>query len=63
MDSVLTAPPAQPPSTSPEAAAPQAVAPKVSTPAIIATMLQVSKQVSDLIFYPAGRRRLRSVAS
>ena len=52
MDSVLTAPPAQPPSTSPEAAAPQAVAPKVSTPAIIATMLQVSKQVSDLIFSP-----------
>jgi twitching motility protein PilT len=52
MDSVLTAPPAQPPSTNPETSAPQAAAPKVSTAAIIATMLQVSKQVSDLIFSP-----------
>jgi twitching motility protein PilT len=52
MDSVLTAPPAQPPSINPETAAPQAAAPKVSTPSIIATMLQVSKQVSDLIFSP-----------
>jgi twitching motility protein PilT len=52
MNSVLTAPPAQTSSASPDSSAPQATAPKVSTAAIIATMLQVSKQVSDLIFSP-----------
>lgn len=42
--------PSSPQIAPPENAAPPA--PAVSTPAIIATMLQVSKQVSDLIFSP-----------
>jgi twitching motility protein PilT len=46
MASVL---PPQTPSTNPDTAS---AAPKVSTAAIVATMLQVSKQVSDLIFSP-----------
>jgi twitching motility protein PilT len=40
------------PETSPAAAPPAAPASRVSTAAIVATMLQVSKQVSDLIFSP-----------
>ncbi len=52
MDSVATAPPALSTGTSPESSTPQASVPKASTPAIIATMLKVSKQVSDLIFSP-----------
>ena len=50
-----TAPPPAPPSqpASSSAAPPPAAAPaKVSTASIVATMLQVSKQVSDLIFSP-----------
>jgi twitching motility protein PilT len=41
------APPAQDPGSNP------AAAPKVSTASLVATMLQVSKQVSDLIFSPS----------
>ena len=48
---VSTLPP-QAPSTSPDASAAAPAAPKVSTAAIVATMLRVSKQVSDLIFSP-----------
>jgi twitching motility protein PilT len=40
------------PVTSPEVSSGSQAAPKVSTAAIVATMLQVSKQVSDLIFSP-----------
>ncbi len=49
--STTTVPP-QPPAASPEAASNAAPAAKVSTASIVATMLQVSKQVSDLIFSP-----------
>src|ERR1700687_6030416 len=48
---VSTLPP-QPPTTNPVASAAAPAAPKVSTAAIVATMLRVSKQVSDLIFSP-----------
>ncbi len=51
MDST-TAPP-QPPAVSPGTATGATPAAKVSTPSIVATMLQVSKQVSDLIFSPS----------
>src|SRR5215472_2830490 len=44
-----SAPPPPVAATAPPSAAP---APKVSTASIVATMLQVSKQVSDLIFSP-----------
>ena len=44
--------PLQEPSTSPDTASAAPGASKVSTAAIVATMLQVSKQVSDLIFSP-----------
>jgi twitching motility protein PilT len=49
MASVL---PPQAPSTNPDTTTAASAAPKVSTAAIVATMLQVSKQVSDLIFSP-----------
>ena len=49
MASVL---PPQAPSTNPDSTSAASAAPKVSTAAIVATMLQVSKQVSDLIFSP-----------
>ncbi len=51
MDSPVTTPtqPAAPPADASPASPPVA---KVSTPSIVATMLQVSKQVSDLIFSP-----------
>src|ERR1700730_6230288 len=39
-------------STNPDTTSAASAAPKVSTAAIVATMLQVSKQVSDLIFSP-----------
>ena len=53
MDPVTIAPPEMAPiAAAPSAAAPTS-SPGVSTPAIIATMLQVSKQVSDLIFSPS----------
>ena len=42
----------QPPAASQDAAAAATSATKVSTASIVATMLQVSKQVSDLIFSP-----------
>jgi twitching motility protein PilT len=42
--------------TPPAAAVPPAA--KVSTPAIVATMLQVSKQVSDLIFSPSRQPQI-----
>src|SRR6202790_3945831 len=42
----------QAPSTNPDASPAAPAAPKVSTAAIVATMLRVSKQVSDLIFSP-----------
>jgi twitching motility protein PilT len=42
----------QAPGANPEAPSGPPTAPKVSTAAIVATMLQVSKQVSDLIFSP-----------
>ena len=52
MDSPSAPPPAAP--TQPaSAAAPPAAPAKVSTASIVATMLQVSKQVSDLIFSPS----------
>jgi twitching motility protein PilT len=51
MDST-TAPP-QPPAVSPGTATVSPPAAKVSTASIVATMLQVSKQVSDLIFSPS----------
>jgi len=51
MDST-TAPP-QPTAVSPGTAIGATPAAKVSTPSIVATMLQVSKQVSDLIFSPS----------
>jgi len=50
MDSVSAPPRPAPAVQDPASSAP--AAPKVSTPAIVATMLQVSKQVSDLIFSP-----------
>jgi twitching motility protein PilT len=49
-DVTTTLPPTQNASPNPAPAAP--APPKVSTGAIVATMLQVSKQVSDLIFSP-----------
>jgi twitching motility protein PilT len=48
---VSTLPP-QAPSATPDVSAAAPTATKVSTAAIVATMLQVSKQVSDLIFSP-----------
>jgi twitching motility protein PilT len=42
----------QPPAVSQDAVSAPSAAPKVSTASIVATMLQVSKQVSDLIFSP-----------
>jgi twitching motility protein PilT len=48
---VSTLPP-QPPRATPDVSAALPAATKVSTAAIVATMLQVSKQVSDLIFSP-----------
>ncbi len=51
----LTAQPPQSPSTVPDGQPAATPAPKVSTAALVATMLQVSKQISDLIFSP-GRR-------
>jgi twitching motility protein PilT len=50
MDSTFAPP--QPPAVSQEPATGPAPAAKVSTASIVATMLQVSKQVSDLIFSP-----------
>jgi twitching motility protein PilT len=50
MDSTSALP--QPPAVSHEAGSTAAPAAKVSTASIVATMLQVSKQVSDLIFSP-----------
>ena len=51
MDSVTTQPP--PPSVpATDSASNAPAAPKVSTASIVATMLQVSKQISDLIFSP-----------
>src|SRR5258708_4481426 len=49
MASVL---PPQAPGTNPNPSSAASAAPKVSTAAIVATMLQVSKQISDLIFSP-----------
>ncbi|MGH9680680.1 MAG: type IV pilus twitching motility protein PilT [Candidatus Acidiferrales bacterium] len=51
MDSTTVQPP-QSPAAPQEPSAATVPAPKVSTAAIVATMLQVSKQVSDLIFSP-----------
>jgi twitching motility protein PilT len=51
MDSPASPP--QPPAVSQGAPPAAPPAPKVSTAAIVATMLQVSKQVSDLIFSPS----------
>lgn len=50
MDS--TSAPTQPPAVSQDAASNATPATKISTASIVATMLQVSKQVSDLIFSP-----------
>jgi twitching motility protein PilT len=47
-----TSAPPQVPVASQDAASAPSAAPKVSTASIVATMLQVSKQVSDLIFSP-----------
>jgi twitching motility protein PilT len=47
-----TSAPPQAPVASQDAASAPPAAPKVSTASIVATMLQVSKQVSDLIFSP-----------
>jgi twitching motility protein PilT len=52
MDSGTPTPPPQAPMATPDASSAAPAAPKVSTPAIVAAMLQVSKQVSDLIFSP-----------
>jgi twitching motility protein PilT len=52
MDSDVSTLPSQAPSAHADAPSAPPVAPKVSTAAIVATMLQVSKQVSDLIFSP-----------
>jgi twitching motility protein PilT len=52
MDSGTPALPPQAPTANPDASSAAPAAPKVSTPAIVAAMLQVSKQVSDLIFSP-----------
>ena len=52
MDSTTVQPPPSTIAAGDPVSAP-AVAPKVSTAAIVATMLQVSKQVSDLIFSPS----------
>ena len=51
MDSTIAPP--QPPAVSPGTATGSTPATKVSTASIVATMLQVSKQVSDLIFSPS----------
>src|SRR5579863_9828796 len=51
MDS--TSAPPQPTTVSPDAASGSSPAARVSTASIVATMLQVSKQVSDLIFSPS----------
>ena len=45
--------PPQATAVSPDAASGSSPAAKVSTASIVATMLQVSKQVSDLIFSPS----------
>lgn len=50
MDSPSASP--QPVAVSPDPASAPSAAPKVSTASIVATMLQISKQVSDLIFSP-----------
>jgi twitching motility protein PilT len=52
MASDVTTHPPQATSTNPDVSPAAPAAPKVSTGAIVATMLQVSKQVSDLIFSP-----------
>jgi twitching motility protein PilT len=52
MDSNVSTLPPQAPTANPGAPSAAPAAPNVSTPAIVATMLQVSKQVSDLIFSP-----------
>src|ERR1700674_3224741 len=52
MISDVSTPPPQAPSANPETSSAAPAGPKVSTGAIVATMLQVSKQVSDLIFSP-----------
>jgi twitching motility protein PilT len=52
MDLDVSTLPPQAPGVKPDASSAPPAAPKVSTPAIVATMLQVSKQVSDLIFSP-----------
>src|SRR5437868_8806444 len=52
MSSDVSTLPPQAPSTNPSGSAATPAPPKVSTAAIVATMLQVSKQVSDLIFSP-----------
>jgi twitching motility protein PilT len=48
----VTAPPSQGQSVAPGASTSTAPAARVSTPAIVTTMVRVSKQVSDLIFSP-----------
>jgi twitching motility protein PilT len=57
MDST-SAPPQAPVVNQNPAAAATAPTAKVSTPAIVATMLQVSKQVSDLIFSPSRQPQI-----
>jgi len=52
MDSDISTLPSQTPGANADASSTPPSAPKVSTAAIVATMLQVSKQVSDLIFSP-----------
>jgi twitching motility protein PilT len=52
MASNLSALSPQAPGTNPDSPSAPPAAPKVSTAAIVATMLQISKQVSDLIFSP-----------
>jgi twitching motility protein PilT len=52
MDSEVSTLPRQGTSTNSEGSSAAPAAPKVSTPAIVATMLKTSKQVSDLIFSP-----------
>jgi twitching motility protein PilT len=52
MDSDVPTPPSQTSGANTDASSTPPSVPKVSTAAIVATMLQVSKQVSDLIFSP-----------
>jgi twitching motility protein PilT len=52
MDSEASTLPRQAITANPEVSPAAPAAPKVSTPAIVATMLKTSKQVSDLIFSP-----------